>query len=47
MIANGLNEKSDEVKVAIFLNLIGEEGIDICNNFRLCEEDKKKYEVVI
>ena len=47
MMANGLNGKSDEVKVAIFLNIIGEEGIDIFNNFGLSEEDKKKYELVI
>jgi len=47
LMANGLNKKSDEVKVAIFLNLIGEEGIDIYNNFGLSEEEKNKYDEVI
>ncbi|XP_011688911.1 PREDICTED: uncharacterized protein LOC105450661 [Wasmannia auropunctata] len=47
MTANGLHQKSDEVKVAIILNTIGEEGIDIFNNFNLSEEDQKKYEAVV
>lgn len=47
MTANGLHQKSDEIKVAIFLNLIGEEGIDVFNNFKLSEENQKKYEVVV
>ncbi|XP_018359748.1 PREDICTED: uncharacterized protein K02A2.6-like [Trachymyrmex cornetzi] len=47
MTANGFQEKSGEVKVAILLNTIGDEGIDIFNNFNLSEADQKKYDVVV
>jgi hypothetical protein len=47
MTANGLHQKSEEVKVAIFLNTIGEEGIDIFNNFKLSDEDQKKYDLIV
>lgn len=47
MTANGLHQKSDEIKVAIFLKLIGEEGIDVFNNFKLSQENQKKYEVMV
>ncbi|XP_039304646.1 uncharacterized protein LOC120357660 [Solenopsis invicta] len=47
MTANDFHKKSEEVKVAIFLNTIGEEGIDIFNNFQLSEVDQKKYDLVV
>ncbi|TGZ52028.1 Uncharacterized protein DBV15_12119 [Temnothorax longispinosus] len=47
MTANGLHQKSSEVKVAIFLNTIGEKGIDIFNNFRLNEDDQKNSDLVV
>lgn len=47
MLATGKNNKESPVKVAILLNIIGEEGLEIFNNFTISEEDKKKYEKVI
>lgn len=45
--ATGKQSKPDEVKVAIFLNLIGEEGVEIFNTLALTEEDRKNYSKVV
>jgi len=47
MTATGKNEKSDEVRIAMLLNIIGDEGVEIFNNFTLEEAERKKYEVVL
>lgn len=47
MMASGKQKESDEVKIAIFLNMIGEEGLDVFNNFKMSDEDKKKFNKVI
>ncbi|XP_054723301.1 uncharacterized protein K02A2.6-like [Uloborus diversus] len=47
MTAAGNEEKKSEVKVAMLLNAIGEEGIEIFNTFDLSDEDKQDYEKVI
>ncbi|CAG9834110.1 unnamed protein product [Diabrotica balteata] len=43
----GLDKKDDEVKVAILLNIAGQEAQKKFKNFSLSEEDKKKFEVVV
>nr|XP_022902184.1 uncharacterized protein K02A2.6-like [Onthophagus taurus] len=47
MLATGKYKKEDEVKVAILLNIIGEEAVHIYNTFNLSDEDRKKYEKVM
>lgn len=47
MRAADKNEKSDDVKVAILLNIMGEEGVEIFNNLKLTEAEKKNYEKVM
>lgn len=48
LTASGKNNKDDNVKVAILLNLLGDEGIRIYNTFEyLDNEDKNKIEVVL
>lgn len=41
-----LDKKADEVKVAVFLNAIGPEAVEVFNSFGLSEEEKKKYQSV-
>ncbi|UYV72008.1 hypothetical protein LAZ67_9001538 [Cordylochernes scorpioides] len=46
--ASGLNEKKDKTKTAIFLNMAGENAIDIYNNFKFeNEEDKYNLDIVL
>lgn len=45
--ASELTKESDERKIAIFLNVAGEEAIDIFNTFKLSNEEKKNYKKVI
>lgn len=47
LIATEKDKKTSKVKVAILLNLIGEEGVEVYNNFTLTNEDKLNYEKVI
>lgn len=48
LLASGKTNKSEEVKVAILLNLLGDEGIQIYNTFEYDEmEDKNKIDVVL
>lgn len=47
MTASGNNSKTPEVKAAILLNFLGEEGLDLFNTFNLNEEDEKKPEIII
>lgn len=45
--ASGKEKKDSDVKVAILLNIIGEEGIEIFNNFKLTDTEKKDYTKVV
>lgn len=47
LVATGKNEKSDEIKIALLLNIIGEEGVEIYNNFTLSDAEKKEYKNTI
>lgn len=47
LTASEKTEKDDEVKVALLLNCIGDEGLDVFNNFSLSETNKKNYQKVI
>nr|CAI5822632.1 unnamed protein product [Callosobruchus analis] len=48
LIASGKSSKTDPVKIAILLNLLGDEGIRIYNTFEYAEnEDKEKLSVVL
>lgn len=47
MIATGNNTKTDQVKVAILLNVMGEEAVDIYQNLAIEKEDQDKYDEVI
>lgn len=48
MIAAGLSNKPDATKIAIFLNVAGEEAIDVFNTLTFQnEEDRTKYESVV
>lgn len=44
MKASGSTRKSDEVKVAILLNIVGEDGIKLYNTFNL--EDAERNDLV-
>lgn len=37
----------EKVQVAIFLNLIGEEAVELYNTFNLTAEDQKKLKIVM
>ncbi|KAK9709512.1 hypothetical protein QE152_g26570 [Popillia japonica] len=45
--ATGVNNYASERRVAVLLNLIGEEGVKIFNNFQMADADKKDYAKVI
>lgn len=47
MKATGYDKKEDETKVAIFLNVAGEEAQDIFQTLKMSEEDQKNYQKVI
>lgn len=48
LLASGKCGKTDEVKIAILLNLLGDEAIQIYNTFEFeSTEDKKKLETII
>lgn len=40
-------DKPDDVKVAILLNCIGEDGVELFNTFPLNEEQRKRYSLVV
>lgn len=42
-----LSKKSENVKVAIFLNAIGSEAVDVFYSFGLSDEDAAKYDTVV
>ena len=42
MIASEKNEKPDETKIAILLNLLGDEGVSIFNTFKSDENENRK-----
>ncbi|XP_049871001.1 uncharacterized protein LOC126380308 isoform X1 [Pectinophora gossypiella] len=46
MRASGMDEESDGRKVALFLHVIGEKGVDVFNTFGK-DEDKVKYDELI
>lgn len=47
MAATTFNTAVDARKIAILLNIIGEDALEIYNNFKLTEEQLKKYTVVV
>nr|XP_022921165.1 uncharacterized protein LOC111429474 [Onthophagus taurus] len=47
LIASGKNEKASEFKVALLLNLMGEEGLEVYNALDLTAEQKKSYDTVL
>ncbi|KAK9730633.1 hypothetical protein QE152_g14380 [Popillia japonica] len=48
LIASGKANKPDEVKIAVLLNIIGDQGLSIYNTFEYgTEEDRTKYETVL
>ncbi|GBL73642.1 hypothetical protein AVEN_230646-1 [Araneus ventricosus] len=47
MKASGHDKKDSDVKVAIFLNAVGEKAIELVNTFDLQEEDRNDYEKVL
>ncbi|XP_030755156.1 uncharacterized protein K02A2.6-like [Sitophilus oryzae] len=47
LLAKGKQEVQDEVKVALLLNCMGQEAINVYNTFSLNEAEKKQYQKVI
>lgn len=47
LIASGKVKKEDKVKIALLLNLMGEEGLEVYNTLKLNEEDKYDFDKVI
>lgn len=47
MVASGKDKESEEIKVAIFLNIIGEEAVELFNTFQLLPADKKELVKVL
>ncbi|XP_063219170.1 uncharacterized protein LOC134529224 isoform X1 [Bacillus rossius redtenbacheri] len=47
IIASGNDNKPDNIKIALLLNIIGQEGVDLYNTFNLNNEEKTKYDKVI
>lgn len=45
-IAIELEKKSEPVKVAVFLNAIGPDALDVFNSLNLSDNDRKKYDAV-
>ncbi|KAJ8874283.1 hypothetical protein PR048_025128 [Dryococelus australis] len=46
LIAPEKDKKADNVKIALLLNLIGSEGVDVFHTFKLDEKEKGKYDSV-
>lgn len=46
LIASNNNEKDDSVKVALLLNVIGQEGVDLFNTFNLTDAERKDLNTV-
>nr|XP_022905321.1 uncharacterized protein LOC111417321 [Onthophagus taurus] len=47
LIASERDMKPDKIKIAILLNTIGNEGIEIYNTFKFTDAEKDKYDVVV
>lgn len=47
MVAAALNTETDARKIAILLNTIGEEALEIFNNFTAKKDELKKFDVVV
>ncbi|KAL3273402.1 hypothetical protein HHI36_014848 [Cryptolaemus montrouzieri] len=47
MTASERKELKEEVQIAIFLNLIGDEGVEIYNTFKLATEKVKLDDVIV
>lgn len=47
MIATESNEKSDAIKIAMFLNLIGDEAMDVLDSLNLTEAQRQAYDETI
>lgn len=46
LTASGLSGKPAEIQVAVFLNLIGDDGLELYNSFTLSDEEKKSLESI-
>ncbi|XP_039279974.1 uncharacterized protein LOC111053806 isoform X1 [Nilaparvata lugens] len=47
LLASGKSAEKEPVKVAVFLNIIGDEGLDIYNNFKISDDEKQKLVSVL
>lgn len=47
VVATGLVNQLEKRKVAIFLNIAGEEALEICSTLKLSDTEKEKYKLVI
>lgn len=47
LIAAGLERKTDKVKIATFLNAIGEDALEVYDTFTLTPEQREQYDEVI
>lgn len=47
MVASGKCEKEDKIKIALLLNLLGEEGLEVFNTLKLTEVQKSNYDTVL
>jgi len=46
MTASGLKSKSEETQIAVFLNFIGDDGLELHNTFPYSEEEAKSLEAI-
>lgn len=47
MVATGKDAKDARIKIAIFLNTIDPEGIEIYNYFKLTDAQQKEYKTIV
>ncbi|XP_030745261.1 uncharacterized protein K02A2.6-like [Sitophilus oryzae] len=47
LIASGKSEKDDKMKIALLLNLMGEEGIEVYNTLKLTELQRANFQTVL
>lgn len=47
LIAAGRDRRSDRMKIATFLNAIGEEALEVYDTFTLSDEQRQNYDEVI
>lgn len=47
MVASGKNKESEDIQVAVLLNIVGEEAVELFNTFQLSSADRKKLNKVL